>query len=166
MRMLRSSSGKAIEGKNVGGSLVPGKDIPPPARDVSRLIEGLDQASKGCGNDFPGEGAPIGPRCQRAQMRMLDFTEAQRSRQCVNRGDRRTDGPSLFQPDVPIDADPGQFGDFLAPQAGSSTSSPVGKANRFGVEFGAPRTKEVTELASAGVWHGLVSRMQVLTILG
>jgi len=64
---------QAIEGKNVGGSLVPGKDIPPPTGDVSRLIEGLDQASKGCGNRFPGEGAPLGSRCQRAQMRMLDL---------------------------------------------------------------------------------------------
>ena len=68
-------------------------------------------------------------------MRMLDFTEAQRSRQRVNCGDRRTDGPPLFQPDVPIDPDPGQFGDFLAPQAGSATSSPVGKTNRFGVKL-------------------------------
>jgi len=99
-------------------------------------------------------------------MRMLDFTEAQRSRQRVNCGDRRTDGPPLFQPDVPIDPDPGQFGDFLAPQAGSATSSPVGKTNRFGIKFGAPRTKKVAELASAGVWHGLVSRMQVLAVLG
>jgi hypothetical protein len=99
-------------------------------------------------------------------MRVLDFTEAQRTRQCVNRGDRRTDGPALFQPDIPIYADPGEFGDFLAPEAGSATSSSVGKADRFGVEFGAPRTKEVAELAAAGVWHGLVSRMEVLTVLG
>ena len=99
-------------------------------------------------------------------MRMLDFTEAQRTRQCVNRRDRRTDCPPLFQPDVPIYADPGQFGDFLAPEAGSATSSPVGKTDRFGVEFGAPRTKEVTELTPTRVWHGLVSRMEVLTVLG
>jgi hypothetical protein len=64
------------------------------------------------------------------------------------------DGSPLFQTDVPIYADPGQFGDFLAPEAGRSTSSPVGKTNRFWVEFGAPRTKKITELASAGVWHG------------
>src|SRR5450631_2693249 len=99
-------------------------------------------------------------------MRMLDFTEAQRSRQRVNCGDRRTDGPALFQADVPIDPDPGQFGDFLAPQAGSAPSSSVGKTNRFGVEFGAPRTKKVAELTSARVSHGLVPRVQVLTVLG
>jgi hypothetical protein len=130
------------------------------------LIEGLYKFHKCCWNDFPGEGASIGSRCQRAQMRMLDFTEAQRTRQCVNRGDRRTDGPPLFQPDIPIYADAGQFGDLLAPQAGSATTSPVGKTDRFGVEFGAPRTKEVTELASTGVRHGLVFQMQVLTVLG
>ena len=97
---------------------------------------------------------------------MLDFAEAQRTRQRVNRSDRRTDGPPLFQPDVPIDPDPGQFGDFLAPQTGSATSSPGGKTNRFGVKFGAPRTKKVAELASAGVWHDFGSRMQVLAVLG
>ena len=78
---------KTIEGKDVRGDPVPGKDIPASARDVSRLIEGLDKASKGCGNGFSSEGAPIGTRCQRPQMRMLYFTEAQRSCQCIDGGD-------------------------------------------------------------------------------
>ena len=98
-------------------------------------------------------------------MRVLDLAEAQGSCQCIDRRDRRADGAPLFEANVPVDADPGQFGDFLAPEAGSATSSPVGKADRFGVEFGASRTKEVTELASIGAWHGFFPNA-VLAVLG
>jgi hypothetical protein len=57
----------------------------------------------------------------------------------------------LFQPDVPVHADAREFGDFLAPQAGSAAPSAIGKAGRLRIELGAPRTKKITELASAGV---------------
>jgi hypothetical protein len=99
-------------------------------------------------------------------MRMLDFAEAQRTRKGVDRRDRRTDGPPLFQPDVPIDANAGQFSNFLAPKAGSATPPPVRKTDRFGIELGAAanggscRTRFDWGLTLA------LSRLQVLTVLG
>ena len=90
-------------------------------------------------------------------MRMLDFTEAQRSRQRVNCGDRRTDGPALFQPDVPIDADSGEFGDLLTPQAWGSAPSHIRKPDGLRTQPLAPRSQEIAEFAALRVCHGCQS---------
>lgn len=44
----------AIEGENVSGRLVPRQHIPPPARDVSRLIEGTRPYFEGLQERLPG----------------------------------------------------------------------------------------------------------------
>jgi len=46
---------------------------------------------------------------------VFDFAELQRPSQRVDRGAGGANRPSLFEPDVPVDADPRKFGDFLAP---------------------------------------------------
>jgi hypothetical protein len=64
-------------------------------------------------------------------MGMLRLAEAQRPRQRIDGGDGRIDGASLFQPDIPVDADPREFGHLLAPQARGPTPPPSCKANRL-----------------------------------
>ena len=65
-------------------------------------------------------------------MSMLRLAEPQRASQSIDGGDRRADGPSLFQPDVPVDTNAGEFGHLLAPQAGGAPPPPAWKADGLG----------------------------------
>jgi hypothetical protein len=57
-------------------------------------------------------------------MGMLDLAELQRTGQRIDRGDRWADRAALFQADVPVDADAGEFGHFLAPKSGRASPAP------------------------------------------
>jgi hypothetical protein len=123
---------QAAERKNLLCSRIPRQNVPTPPGDIGRLIEVIHQAPDRVRDIFAGEGTAIGIRGQSPQMGMLRLAEAQRARQRVDGGDRRTDGASLFQPDIPIDADPREFGHLLAPQTRGSTPPPGWKADRLG----------------------------------
>src|SRR5712675_1279956 len=92
----------------------------------------FDQAPDHVGDAFAREGAAVGVPSQGPQMSMFRLAEPQRASQSIDGGDRRADGPSLFQPDVPIDTDAGEFGHLLTPEAGGAPPPPAWKTNALG----------------------------------
>ena len=92
---------------------------------------------------------------QGAKVIVLGLAQPQRARQRVDGGERRVDGAALFQPDVPVDADAGELGDFFAAQAGRAPPACRQGGRPFGPQPLPARAEEVAEFAAACVawWY-------------
>jgi hypothetical protein len=117
--------GQLVKGEDAICGSILGKKLPSPTGDVGGLLHGLDGQSERGRDDFGFECASIAESGQCFQMRMLDFAESERAGQRIDRGDRRIDRPTLFEPDVPVDSDAREFGNFLAPETDRATPPSV-----------------------------------------
>jgi hypothetical protein len=91
------------------------------------------------------KGTPVGILRQLPQIPVFGLGQPQRARQRVDRRSRRADGSSLLEADVPVDADAGELGHLLPPQAGRAPPPPHRQANRLRHQLLPPRPQEVAE---------------------
>src|SRR6266699_6739564 len=92
-------------------------------------------------------------------MGVFRLAEAQRARQRIDGGDGGADRASLFQPDVPVDADACEFGYLLASEARGAAPSPKWKTNRLGAQLFAPRPEEIAKFTALRIRHHLHLRV-------
>src|SRR6185437_10967896 len=63
------------------------------------------------------------------------------------------DGAHLFQSDVPVDTDAGEFGHLLAPQARGATPPHARQSHRLRAQPLAPGAQEIAEFTALRVRH-------------
>ncbi len=95
------------------------------------MVEVFDDATQRLRDGFDHEGATVGDARQRPEVRVLDRFQPQSAGEGVDGAGRRADVAALFEADVSIDADAGEFSHFLAPQAQGATLSSTAQTHRL-----------------------------------
>ena len=125
--------GQAAEGEDFLGRLVPGQHVPAAAGDIGRLGEVFDDAPdrrRARSRATKARRSALRVRARRWACSTLLRRSARASASTVVT-DGLTDA-ALLQADVPVDADAGEFGHLLAPQARAcGAAAPAGKARRI-----------------------------------
>src|SRR5262245_22592014 len=80
-------------------------------------------------------------------MGVLGLAESQRARKRIDSRGRRADAAALLEPDVPVDADASELGDFLAPQARRAPPAARRQAHDLGAQFFPARAQEIAQFA-------------------
>ena len=146
--------GQPAEGEDLVGGGVPGQQVPAAAGDIGRQVEAFDDAPDRLGHGLGAKARRSACGVKRAEMGVLRLAEAQRPGQGIDRGDRRADRSSLFEPDVPVDADAREFGHFLPAQARRAAPPAAGRPTDWASAFPSRRRKSPSSLV-AGSAMGL-----------
>jgi len=108
------------------GGVVEGEHVPATSDDVRRLVQTFDDSPHRGWHGFAFERGAIGMLSERFEVRMFDFAQTKRPSERVDGGLRGADAATLFEANVPIDANACEFRDFFPAQAWRATPPVLG----------------------------------------